>query len=176
MGKPRRAPRCTPSIASKDKRSAFQSCVWLALAVNEGQFYCRSCPWWPTQERRFKSSLIRFGLGNGTPPPSGIDLNHGRPRMKSIAVEAFGRHLKGADASVPFSLDRFSENLELPHERNDPIPRLSYTRLGIGLQTISLSSSLYSSRMLAVLLSSGQHIWRFYICPMVSLRPVCPTN
>ena len=110
------------------------------------------------------------------PPPSGIDLNHGRPRMKSIAVEAFGRHLKGADASVPFSLDRFSENLELPHERNDPIPRLSYTRLGIGLQTISLSSSLYSSRMLAVLLSSGQHIWRFYICPMVSLRPVCPTN
>ena len=130
--------------------------------------------------RRRKGGLNRHSFGlvweMALPPPSGIDLNHGRPRMKSIAVEAFGRHLKGADASVPFSLDRFSENLELPHERNDPIPRLSYTRLGIGLQTISLSSSLYSSRMLAVLLSSGQHIWRFYICPMVSLRPVCPTN
>lgn len=130
--------------------------------------------------RHRKGGLNRHSFGlvweMALPPPSGIDLNHGRPRMKSIAVEAFGRHLKGADASVPFSLDRFSENLELPHERNDPIPRLSYTRLGIGLQTISLSSSLYSSRMLAVLLSSGQHIWRFYICPMVSLRPVCPTN
>lgn len=130
--------------------------------------------------RHRKGGLNRHSFGlvweMALPQPSGIDLNHGRPRMKSIAVEAFGRHLKGADASVPFSLDRFSENLELPHERNDPIPRLSYTRLGIGLQTISLSSSLYSSRMLAVLLSSGQHIWRFYICPMVSLRPVCPTN
>lgn len=130
--------------------------------------------------RHRKGGLNRHSFGlvweMALPPPSGIDLNHGRPRMKSIAVEAFGRHLEGADASVSFSLDRFSENLELPHERNDPIPRLSYTRLGIGLQTISLSSSLYSSRMLAVLLSSGQHIWRFYICPMVSLRPVCPTN
>lgn len=130
--------------------------------------------------RHRKGGLNRHSFGlvweMALPPPSDIDLNHGRPRMKSIAVEAFGQHLKGADASVPFSLDRFSENLELPHERNDPIPRLSYTRLGIGLQTISLSSSLYSSRMLAVLLSSGQHIWRFYICPMVSLRPVCPTN
>lgn len=44
--------------------------------------------------------------------------------MKSIAVEAFGRHLKGADASVPFSLDSISENLELSRTRNGPIPFL----------------------------------------------------
>lgn len=34
--------------------------------------------------------------------------------MKSIAVKAFGRHLKGADASVPFSLEVFSEIPENP--------------------------------------------------------------
>lgn len=37
------------------------------------------------------------------PTLSSIDSIHNEPRMKSIAVEAFGRHLKGADASVPFS-------------------------------------------------------------------------
>lgn len=57
--------------------------------------------------RHRKGGLNRHSFGlvweMALPPPSGIDLNHGRPRMKSIAVEAFGRHLKGADASVPFS-------------------------------------------------------------------------
>lgn len=104
---------------------------------------------------------LSFGLrrgGTDVPPLlSGIDTIHDEPRIKPIAVEAFGRHLKGADASVPFSLDRFSKNHELPREWNDPILRLSYTRLGIGLQTTSLSSSLYSSRMSSVLPSSGQH-------------------
>lgn len=44
--------------------------------------------------------------------------------MKSIAVEAFGRHLKGTDAAVPFSLDSISENLKLSRTRNGPIPFL----------------------------------------------------
>lgn len=34
--------------------------------------------------------------------------------MKSIAVKAFGRHLKGADASVPFSFGGFFGNSGKP--------------------------------------------------------------
>ena len=111
--------------------------------MNEGQFNCRSSLWKQIRERRLKSALIRFTRGGTHVPPllSGIDTIHDEPRVKSIAVEAFGRHLEGADASVPFSLDRFSKNYELPRERNGPIPRMSYTRPGIALQTISLSSS-----------------------------------
>lgn len=83
--------------------------TWLALAVNEGRFYCRPTLWKQTQERGLKSALIRF-WGCGYPPLSGIDSIHDRPRMKPIAVEAFGRHLKGADASVPFSFGGFFGN------------------------------------------------------------------
>lgn len=57
------------------------------------------------------SALIRSDLGrNGTPLLSGIDSGRAGPIMNSIAVEAFGRHLKGADASVPFSFGSFFGN------------------------------------------------------------------
>lgn len=68
------------------------------------------------QERRFKTALIRSGLGRDgvlSPVPS-IDSARGGPRMKSIAVKAFGRHLKGADASVPFSFGGFFGNSGKP--------------------------------------------------------------
>lgn len=58
-----------------------------------------------------KSALIRFGLErDGSPLLSGIDSAHRWFKMKTIAVEAFGRHLKGADASVPFSFGGFFGN------------------------------------------------------------------
>ena len=53
-----------------------------------------------------KSALIRFG-SEGTLLSSGIDSESSIPKMKPIAVEALGRHLKGADASVPFFFWRF---------------------------------------------------------------------
>ena len=67
--------------------------------------------------RHKKDRLNRpsIGLGREVPPlPSGIDSERSMPKMKSIAVEAFGRHLKGADASVPFSFGGFSEIPENP--------------------------------------------------------------
>ena len=67
------------------------------------------------QERRLKSALIRFSLGrDGSLLVLGIDSAHSWFKMKPIAVEAFGRHLKGADASVPFSFGSFSEIPEKP--------------------------------------------------------------
>lgn len=69
--------------------------------------------------RHRKEGLNRpsFGLGGADAPPplSGIDSIHNEPRMKSIAVEAFGRHLEGADASAPFFLlEVFSDFPEKP--------------------------------------------------------------
>lgn len=59
-----------------------------------------------------KSAFNRFsGGGTDVPPPlSGIDTDYDGSRMKSIAVEALGRHLEGADASVPFSFGGFFGN------------------------------------------------------------------
>lgn len=98
---------------SRGLLNVFESRIWLAVAVNAGRFYCRPSLWKQTQERPLKSTLIRFGT-DGTPLPSGIDSERSMPKMKSIAVEAFGRHLKGADASVPFSFGGFSEIPENP--------------------------------------------------------------
>lgn len=68
-----------------------------------GDFTLSLIQWKKVQERRLKSALIRFDLGRDVSPLlSGIDSAHGWFKMKPIAVEAFGQHLKGADASVPF--------------------------------------------------------------------------
>ena len=70
--------------------------------------------------RRRKDGLKRLSFvlvwGRKDVPPllSGIDSDHDGSRMKAIAVEAFGRHLKGADASTPLSFGGFPENPEKP--------------------------------------------------------------
>lgn len=46
------------------------------------------------------------------------------PKMKPIAVEAFGRHLKGTDASVPFSFGSFFGNSGKPKDGIWSIPFL----------------------------------------------------
>lgn len=72
-----------------------------------------------------KSALIWFGLGRDISPLlPGIDSGHSWFKIKPIAVEAFGLHLKGADASVPFSFGGFSEIPEKPRVRSEPIPFL----------------------------------------------------
>lgn len=54
---------------------------------------------------------LSFGLGRDISPLlPGIDSGHSWFKIKQNAVEAFGRHLKGADASVPFSFGGFFGN------------------------------------------------------------------
>ena len=83
---------------------------------------------------------LSFGLVWGetefSPLLPNIDSARGRARMKSIAVEAFGRHLKGADASLPFLLSVFSEIPEKPRRRIDSIPFLYSLGVSVGIKPL----------------------------------------
>lgn len=77
-------------------------------------------------KRGLESALISLAWGGMDAPSllSGIETIHDGPRMNSIAVEAFGRHLEGADASASFSFGGFSEIPEKLRERSELIPFL----------------------------------------------------
>ena len=104
--------------------------------------------------RCLKRGLNRssFGLGReGTPLPSGIDSERSMPKMKPIAVEALGRHLKGTDASVPFSFGGFfgysgkTQGWNLVYTVS--IPLRSFSRVSSWRRTACRSGRIFSKHM-----------------------------